>query len=180
MLWSRQQRAFAVEAYFANGQSVIAVQRAFRRRYDIPPRGRVPDRKCVLMWVDTFRETGSVSRKRKGPPRTVRTPENVGRVRESIQQSPRRSARKHAVALGMSSRSLRRILHCDLHLHPYKMIGVQQLSEQDYVTRQTSCEQLLETLPNDAVVFFSDEAHFHLSGCVYKQNMRYWSARNQE
>ena len=23
--------------------------------------------------------------------------------------------------------------------------------------------------------FFSDEAHFHISGCLNKQNMRYWS-----
>lgn len=178
MLWSRQQRAFAVEAYFSNARSVIAVQRAFRRHFDIPPRGRVPDRKSVLMWVDAFRGTGNVAKERKGPQKTVRTPDNTERVRASIERSPKRSARKHAVALGMSSRSLRRILHFELHFHPYKMSVVQQLSEQDYVNRQTSCEQLLDTVPNDAVVFFSDEAHFHLSGCVNKQNMRYWSATN--
>ena len=27
-------------------------------------------------------------------------------------------------------------------------------------------------------VFFSDEPHFHLSGYVKKQNMRYWVANN--
>lgn len=78
----------------------------------------------------------------------------------------------------MSTRSLRRILHHDLHLHPYKMVLVQQLMEHDYVTRQTSCELLIDTLPNDALVFYSDEAHFHLSGCGNKQNMRYWCERN--
>ncbi|GFX71623.1 hypothetical protein TNCV_2696111 [Trichonephila clavipes] len=48
--------------------------------FDVPPRGCVPDRKCVLMWMDVFQETGW-----KGPPKTVRTPENVERVRVSIQ-----------------------------------------------------------------------------------------------
>ena len=40
------------------------------------------------------------------------------------------------------------------------------------------CRGMIETLPHDAVVFFSDEAHFHLSGCVNKQNFRYWSENN--
>ncbi|GFW32087.1 DUF4817 domain-containing protein [Trichonephila clavipes] len=52
MLSSRQQRAFAVEAYFSNSRSVIAVQRAFRRHFNIPPRGHVPDRKFVSMWME--------------------------------------------------------------------------------------------------------------------------------
>ena len=43
---------------------------------------------------------------------------------------------------------------------------------------QTILEVLVDTLPNDALVFFSDEAHFHLSGCVNKQNMGCWSERN--
>ncbi|GFX11427.1 DUF4817 domain-containing protein [Trichonephila clavipes] len=67
MLWSRTQRAFAVEDYFSNGCSVTAVQRDFRRHFDIPPSGHVPDWKCVLMWMDAFRTTGNVSKEKKGP-----------------------------------------------------------------------------------------------------------------
>jgi hypothetical protein len=33
-------------------------------------------------------------------------------------------------------------------------------------------------LPHDAVVFFSDEAHLHISGSVNMQNMRYLSDNN--
>ncbi|GFV22740.1 uncharacterized protein TNCV_1489971 [Trichonephila clavipes] len=72
----RQQSTFAVEAYFSIGRSV---QRAFRCNF-IPSRGHVPDQKCVLMRNDAFRATGNVSKERKGPPETVRTPENVERV----------------------------------------------------------------------------------------------------
>lgn len=178
MNWAREHRAFAAEAYFSRGHSIIAVQRAFRARFEIPPRGRVPDRKSILLWVDAFRETGNVCKRKTGRPRTATTPENVERVRLAMLRSPRRSARKHAVALGMSGRSLRRILHDELHLHPYKMVVAQQLTERDYVIRQRSCEQLIDNLPRDSLVFFSDEAHFHISGCVNKQNMRYWAATN--
>ncbi|GFU39974.1 DUF4817 domain-containing protein [Trichonephila clavipes] len=89
MLLSKQQRAFAVEAYFSNGWSVISMQRVFRRQFDILPRGRVLVWKCILMWIDVFRATGNVSKERKGPPQTVRTPENVGRVLVSIQTGMR-------------------------------------------------------------------------------------------
>ncbi|PNF42403.1 hypothetical protein B7P43_G01955 [Cryptotermes secundus] len=73
---------------------------------------------------------------------------------------------------------MRRILHEHLHFHPYKMVVVQELSPRDFQNRITACETLLETLPPDALVFFSDEAHFHLSGYVNKQNMRYWGGNN--
>jgi len=94
-VWSNEQRAFAVETYFSQSHSIVAVQRAFRTRYQIPPRDRVPDRKSILLWVENFRETGSVSEKRRGRPRTSRTPENIEAVRRSVLQSPRRSARKN-------------------------------------------------------------------------------------
>ncbi|GFX34857.1 DUF4817 domain-containing protein [Trichonephila clavipes] len=68
MLGSRQQRIFAVGEYFSNCRSVIAVQRAFHRHFDIPPRGHVPDWKCVLMWINAFQ--------RKCLERKERTSEN--------------------------------------------------------------------------------------------------------
>ncbi|GFW81905.1 hypothetical protein TNCV_2885791 [Trichonephila clavipes] len=58
MLRSKQQRAFTVEMYFSNGPSVIVVQCDFRRQCDIPPRDRILDRECFLMWMDAFRATG--------------------------------------------------------------------------------------------------------------------------
>ncbi|GFW81930.1 hypothetical protein TNCV_2886041 [Trichonephila clavipes] len=54
------------------------------RHFDIPPRGGVPDRKCVSMWMDAFQPTGNVFKERKGPLKTVQTPENLEQVRVSI------------------------------------------------------------------------------------------------
>ena len=39
MVWSNEQRAFVVETYFSQSQSIVAVQRAFRTRYQIPLSG---------------------------------------------------------------------------------------------------------------------------------------------
>ena len=63
MVWSNEQRAFPVETYFSQSHSNVAVQRALRTRYQIPPQDRVPDRKSILLWVENFRGTGSVSKK---------------------------------------------------------------------------------------------------------------------
>lgn len=178
MRWNSEERAFTVEVYFSNGKSVIATQRAFRRHFNVAPLGRVPDGKSILYWVKSFRNTGNVTRRRNEVPRPVRSRENVEAVRASMLRSPRRSARKHASALGISDRSLRRILHNDLHFHPYKLATAQELSERDFDSRRNACVALLENVPEDAIVFYSDEAHFHLSGYVNKQNMRYWAANN--
>lgn len=69
-------------------------------------------------------------------------PENVVRVRESIQQSPKRSAFKHAAALGLFERSMRRMLHKEVHLHPYKTMVTQKLTELEYETSWALCDQM--------------------------------------
>jgi len=112
MPWSGECCAFAVEAFFKNNESVIATQRAFRTHFRIRPNDDVPTRKTILQWVAKFGQTGStLNRKPPGRPRTARTPENIKDVRASILQSPRRSARKHAVALGMSNTSVIKTLN---------------------------------------------------------------------
>ena len=130
MSWSGEHRGFVAETLFKNNESVVATQRAFRRYFRLGRRAPVPDRKTMVLWVWNMRATGStLKRKPPGRPRSVRTPENVQTVRASIEQSPRRSARKHAAALGISDRSVRRMLHQELGMHPYKMMLAQELSD---------------------------------------------------
>jgi transposase len=115
MAWSVEHRAFVVEKFIQNGGSPIMTQRAFRFRFALRPRDPVPDKKTIHNWVSNFRQTGSaLKRKSPGRPRTATGPEAVAAVRASIERSPRRSARKHADALRLSDRSVRRILHRDL------------------------------------------------------------------
>jgi hypothetical protein len=63
-------------------------------------------------------------------------------------------------------------------MRPYKIVIAQELSERHCKTRTTLCRELLQNVPRTAVLLFTDEAHFHLSGTVKKQNFRYWSHNN--
>jgi transposase len=115
MARSGEHRAYVVETHLQNAESVIATQRLVRTHFRLGRNATVPDRKTKLLWVAYFRATGSALKKQTpGRPRSVRSPQNVQAVRQAITQSPRRSDRKHAAAMGMLQRSVRRILHADL------------------------------------------------------------------
>jgi len=110
---------------------MIATQRAFRNRLNIALKYPDPDRKSIVTSVTTFRQTGITTRRRTGVPWPIRSSENIEEVTASILQSPRPSARKQASVLGLSDRLVKRILHDDLHYHPYKIAIVQELSERE-------------------------------------------------
>jgi hypothetical protein len=126
MAWSGEHRAYVVETYFKNAESLIATQRLVRTPFKLGRNATVPDRKTILLLVANFRATGSALKKKP---------------------HGRRSARKHADTMGMSERSVRRILHADLKLHPYKMMVVQELNQRDWVNRSDSCQAILQNVP---------------------------------
>ena len=178
MAWSTEHNAFVVETYFKCGDSVIAAQRQFRTHFGVGWHGRVPNRKTILLWLRNFRQTSStLKQKSPGRTRSIQTPETITTVRHAVTTSPQHSAAKHALALGVSDPSERRILHLDLKFHPYKMMMVHELQERDCHERQAACKRMLaNVLPGRLLC--SDKAHFHLSGFVNKQNFRYWAEAN--
>ena len=108
--WTAQHSAFAVKAYFNNGDSAITTQRLFCRHFNIPRHGRVPCHNTIKEWMQNFREnTLALKRKPRGRIPTVRTPENVDKLMMAIVNSPRRSVRRHSTAIGLSDRSVQRI-----------------------------------------------------------------------
>jgi len=58
------------------------------------------------------------------------------------------------------------------------MMLAQEISERDHANCRAISAEILEQVPAAAVLLNSDEAHFHLSGAVNKQNFRYWVKRN--
>ncbi len=94
---------------------------------------------------------------------------------KSVEASPCHSALCHTHAFRMSDRLIRRILHFDLHFHPYEIMVVQELLQHDFIRRHRFTETMLELLTDDIVLIMSDEAYFHLSGMVNKQNFWYWA-----
>ncbi|KAJ4427215.1 hypothetical protein ANN_24832 [Periplaneta americana] len=100
----------------------------------------------------------AISSKKKPPGqvRNVRKPDNIERVRVIVTRSPHRSARRQTIALRLSERSVRRILHSDLKFHPYKLMIVQQLNEEDY----DQCRRL-RGMDRQIVWFQQDGATVH-------------------
>ena len=166
--WKTEHRAFAVEMFFKSQESYITTIRAFRKRFSIQPHKPVPTEVTVRSWVKNFRQKGVVNKiKPPGPKKNVRTPENIERVRIALQKSPQRSLRKHAASLNLNERTIRRILHEDLHFHPYKMLVTQQLLATDYGTRLEFCERMLRCFQEFERFFWDLVALFysrHLSG----------------
>jgi hypothetical protein len=182
MAWTPQQRAFTVKT-FHESKSYVTTQREYRRYFAVDRNNVVPSAHAIKTWVHNFQETGSaLKRKPPGSQRTVRTEANIAAVRVSVERSPRRSAHHHASTLRLSDRSVRRILHLDCKFHPYKIQVVQELKERDLVARTQYCREMLARMEDDEDfihnLFMSDEAHFHLSGFVNKQNFRYWAIEN--
>ena len=74
---------------------------------------------------------------------------------------------------------MRRILHLDLHFHPYKLQIVQELTAAHKALRVRFCQQMVHTHANlGRFLIVSDEAIFSLNGSVSKQNCRYWAPTN--
>jgi len=106
--WSVERRAFAVETYFKNNDSVIVTQRIFCRHFNIHQNDSDPSHNTVELWVRNFREIASAA-KRKPPGRepSLRTPENIEQVCQVFVRSPRRSASRNAIALRTSDHMVR-------------------------------------------------------------------------
>jgi hypothetical protein len=144
-----QHQVFVFETYIET-KSVTAVQRCFRIEFIVEHHGNIPGPNTILRWFEAFTATGSVTkRKPPGLPATVHTPENNERVRVAVLRSPRCSAWRQALALQMLDRSICHSLHKDLKFHPYKIMIVQRLLQEDFAQRRQFCETLLDILDKD-------------------------------
>jgi hypothetical protein len=177
--WQLQHRTFIVEQFFITN-SVTQTQRNFRRRFLCKA---VPSRNTILHYVQAFREQGSVGDKpRLGPCLKVRTDEKILIVRDALNKSPNKSLRRLSQQVEISISSVYRIVKRDLRLYPYKIQLVQTLMPNDYSERIQFSQWLLQSVSENSSfienLFMSDEAHFTLSGCVNKQNCRFWASTN--
>src|SRR5690348_3285259 len=130
-------------------------------------------RPFISLTIKRWRETGSIAdRPRTGRPRTARTPERIKAVRARIRRNPRRSQRRLASHMGVSRRSIQRILKEDLGLTPYKRRKVHGLSTQQRRTRLERSKALLQRYDEFDVqrIVFSDEKLFVIEEHLNAQN----------
>jgi len=179
MAWDAATRARVVELYFTTG-SIVAAQRAFRREAAVR---RAPEQHSIQRWVEQFRSTGSVASDRhRSRPRSVRTAPAIQRLRSALRRNQLQSVSKLAARTGLSQTTVRRILHEDLKLRPFKLQLTQKRKRGDKAKRVRFCKWLLKKLkvrPRfGEVLYMSDEANFDLQGHVNKQNCRIWAEEN--
>jgi transposase len=62
--WTGAQGAFAVKAFYKNGDSFVIGQREFRREFGIHRNRAVPSAHTIKTWVRKFEATGSTLKKK--------------------------------------------------------------------------------------------------------------------
>lgn len=134
--------------------------------------------------MNNFLTSGNLAKKKPGNgPATVATAAaNVEKAKKAVDENPNISVRDLAQHLRTSYGSAQKILKIKLSMHAYKVKICQKLQPTDFERRMQFCEWFLEKLDADnefiGKLIMSDEAHFNLSGCVNRQNLRFWSTEN--
>lgn len=171
-MFSDQEKAKCV-LLLSELRSVVLVQRAFRGLFNKAP----PHRNNITRWSKQFVETGSVQKRKTSgrPPVSEVTIQNVS---ESCLRSPKKSLPRRSLELGIPVTTLHKILHKRLHFHAYKIQLLHGIKPNDKNKRVEYATYILnqieenESFLND--VMFSDEATFHVNGCVNRHNVRIW------
>ena len=177
MVWSIEERTFCVTLYL-EAKSLKTVQVRYCRSFNF---NNFSHKFQITHWVKTFKDTGTLITSTKkgkkstsGRKLTARSPENVDAVRDSVGQSPKKSLRRCSQELGLSRSSVHRILKNDLQLYPYR-IQIKQTPTQNDMAKRVEISQWFESKTEENPnflqnVWFSDEAHFSLSGHVNSKN----------
>ena len=103
----------------------------------------------VRYLVKKVTETGIlIDEPKRKKPKTVGTPENIAAVAESVCEAPSKSIHRRSQQLNISVISLRRILHKDPGMTPYKVQLVQVLEPIDHPMlfrfAKWACDRLIE------------------------------------
>ncbi|XP_047983982.1 uncharacterized protein LOC125224607 [Leguminivora glycinivorella] len=87
--YTGEERAFCIQAFYENNRSYVSVRRRFRLEFGLRNIRECPSTNLIKQWLVRFKRTGSTLKsRRKGRARSVRTTENIERVRgESVCES---------------------------------------------------------------------------------------------
>lgn len=180
-MYTVQQKIEIIKIHYKNGEDFAVTKRIVNTSFG---RYKSPCRSTIVNLIKKFESTGSVADiTRENVARPIRSTENIAIVAESVAKNARLSLRKRSQHLGMSYGSLHRILHDDLGMKAYKVQLVQELKPEDHSHRRNFVDWIQQMNENDhdfvyEKIIMSDEAHFHLSGYVNKQNSRIWGSEN--
>ena len=99
---------------------------------------------------------------------------------ETVGQSPRKSLQCRSQELGINHESKRRILVKDLKLYPYRIQIKHKLTQADMENHAAMCRWFCDKVDENPDflddLWFSNEAHFLLSGHVSSKNNIFWGS----
>lgn len=137
-----------------------------------------PTRWAIEDLYDKFCSFGTVlDLPRSGRPK-ISSEESTDLIAEILEENPRSTLTQLSASTSLSRSTIQRRIKKEIGLKPYKIQILQELFEEDYDMRVEMAEVLIPLLQDPALkdlIFFSDEANFHLSGRVHKQNCRIWA-----
>lgn len=173
--FSLNERVYIYKTYLKSRKSCAKTRRKFRNKF---PNRPVPTANTIKNLSTKFNETGSVNNKKIVRRRHVLTEEKLDQIGERLEHTPQKSLNRLAQETGISKSSARTAAKL-LKLKPYKIPVVQELRQTDPDRRVRFCNWVLEKVDSGEIdpklLFFSDEALFHLNGHVCSQNNRYYS-----
>jgi len=142
------------------------------------PERRQPSASSFQQVVKLFSETGSVAMKKRHRMRTVTGENSEIAVLAVVADNPQVSSRQIERDLGISQRSVLRILKRH-KFHPYHICLHQELHGDDFENRVEFCQwALLQIQDNFFNILFSDESTFTNHGQVNRHNIHYWALEN--
>ena len=142
--------------------------------------------KTVSLWHTKLLSEGSLSedkrcQKKKNKAEDERTTTLVRRIAKEM---PGRSVRDLAIRTGVKKTTVHKILRKTLNFKPWKPIRCHELKDNDYQKCYDFGETMLELRRQDPRFFsnivWSDEASFHINGCVTLRNCYFWAPKNQK
>lgn len=170
-----------VDMIFVLGESernCLLANRIYHQRY---PERRLPKVDSFQKLLDRFVETGNVQYEKRERIKNVVNEENELSVVLATTEDPHISQRKVCSLVGISRRSVGRILKKN-KFHAYHIQMHQELSDDDFLKRLQFCNWARGKMQEDATFFnnvlFTDEATFHKNGFVNRHNFHYYATEN--
>lgn len=181
---TNHQRIILIRCYYSNNSNAANALRAFRRETGIQ---NVCSERSVRDLIAKFERTGSVTdAPRSGRPKIsddVAIEISLASAEISLQNSHGESSTQAvATATGIPKTTVWRSMRKILKLFPYRIQNLHELLPRDHVLRLAFAQDFIThvELNDDWLdhIFWSDEAHFTLSGQVNTHNCRIWSTEN--
>jgi hypothetical protein len=94
--------------------------------------------------------------------------------RQSCVRSPKKSISHRSLELGIQN-----IIHKHLRLYAYKIQLKREITPDDWPKRYDFASLRLNKIDDDAFlheIWFTDEATFHMNGCVNQHNCQIWGS----